>query len=95
MDEFSVYEKTDPHTTLHCKGDKSMATDSRLMHFSWGSYDKLPLCIVINAYAGLVRYWWIHSTTGCNGKTGFRVSAGRGVGLTLRSSALVPKPSCL
>lgn len=78
VDEFSVYEKTDPHTTLHRKGDKSMAADSRLMHFSWDSYDKLPLCIVINAYAGLVRYWSDSQHNGLQWQDRFQGECGQG-----------------
>ena len=69
MDEFTAYEKPAPSSAIHRRGDHLFATDSRLKPFHYGSYGKLSLCIAVNAYVGLVGWWWIHCTNGHQGKT--------------------------
>jgi hypothetical protein len=76
VDEFTIYEKPEPQTFIHRKGDHLSATDFKLHPFGYGTYGKLSVCIAVNAYVGLVGFWWIHNTTGYRGRKTFWVSAG-------------------
>lgn len=75
FDEFTVYEKPEPQTAIHRKGDGYFRTDPRVQHFSFGNYGKLSLCIAVNPLVGLVGMWWLHSTDGYQGRKIYYVSA--------------------
>lgn len=79
VDEFTVYKKPLPHTAIHRRGELLTATDNRLHHFDFGTYGSLSLCVAVNAYMGLVGYWWIHTSEGYDGRKVYMVSV-RGEG---------------
>lgn len=75
-DEFTVFLEPLPATAIYRAGEMPEYTDARLHHFRYGTYNKLSVCYAVNAYAGLVGIWWIHSTTGLDGKQKYLVSGG-------------------
>ena len=76
FDEFTLYERPEPRTAIRRKGESVQATDMRKNPFDYGTYGKLSLCYAINAYVGLVGMWWIHSTSGYQGRKIYWVSCG-------------------
>lgn len=63
-DEFTVYQEPLPLTAIYRAGNMPTLTDPRRHHFAYGTYNKLSLCYAVNAYVGLVGWWWIHTTWG-------------------------------
>ena len=74
FDEFTVYERPDAMHAIHRHGDGLFMTDARLNPYEYGAYGKLSICIAVNAYVGLVGYWWLHTTTGYDGRKTYWVS---------------------